>query len=107
MKVIRNHYHTRPTILINDRIINGCQDFTINESKKVYAFYGVSSAQRQDVADVYTGVSTDEEIQSFINDDDWRVRLAIAMHGNEQHKSQLQHDHIKCIRVASLKKVEK
>ena len=81
MKVLRDHFDGNATILINDRIINGCQNFTMEEADKILKRYNVPDIIWQQVLDSYTGVSTEEEILAFVEDSDWRVRLAVANQG--------------------------
>lgn len=83
MKVFENHFDGNPTILIDDRIINSCQNFTIEEAPKVFEKYNVPEKYRKDVLDNYTGKSTEEEILKFIDHPHWLVREAIANQGYE------------------------
>ena len=81
MKVLRNHFNGNPTILIEDRIINGCQNFTIDEAPGILEKYDVPPDVWQKVLDVYTGVSSEEEILGFVKDPDPLVRAAVAEYG--------------------------
>ena len=82
MKVLRNHFDGNPTIFIDDKIINGCQSFTINQLDKVCEEYEVPLKMKQDVLDNYTGKDpTKEEILSFVRDEGEYVRRAVAEQG--------------------------
>ena len=82
MKILRDHFDGKPTIFVNDRIINGCQDFTIDQLDSICGKYKVSSEMKQDVLDNYTGaLSTEEDILSFIKDTNVIVRMAVANQG--------------------------
>jgi len=81
MHVLRNHFKNNPTILIHDWIINGCQRFKIEDAPAILEKYKVPAEVWQQVLDVYTGVSTPEQIESFKDDPDWQVRIALASLG--------------------------
>jgi len=78
MYVLRNHFNDTPTILIHDWIINGCARFKMNDAPAILEEHEVPSEVWQQVLDVYTGVSTPEQIESFKDDSDGRVRLEMA-----------------------------
>ena len=99
MKVLRDHFDGKATILIHDRIINGCEDFTLAEADVVLRENDVPADVWQQVLDVYTGVSTDAEIDGFVNDKDRDVRLAIAQYGNNDHRSLLVKDASPTVRL--------
>ena len=100
MKVLHNHHYGKPTILIHDRIINGCQDFTIEQLDEICSQYDVPADEKQQVLDAYTGKSTEEEINQYINDDDPSVRKAVAIYGNDKHRDQLVNDDYWGVRYA-------
>ena len=81
MTVLRNHFNGNNTILINDRIINGCQNFTLAEAEPILAEFKVPAEVWQEVLDAYTGTSTEAEIMQYVQDEDWRVRRAVARQG--------------------------
>ena len=81
MKVLRDHFENKPTILIDDWVINGCATFKMDQAQEVLDEYNVPMDIWQQVLYNYTGVSTPEEIASFLDDKDYRVRKAIAHAG--------------------------
>ncbi|MCK9528971.1 MAG: hypothetical protein M0R77_00180 [Gammaproteobacteria bacterium] len=100
MKVLPNHFNFNPTIIIHGRIINGCQDFTLEEAPAILKKYNVSDSVWQEVLDVYSPTSTDEEITSFINVGDWEVCSVIAKHGSDIHRDILVNNRGVFVRVA-------
>ena len=93
MKVLYNHYKDKPTIIIGDRIINGCQDFTIDQLDDMCNRYEVTDKQKQQVIDVYKQhmIDGDDNIDQFLKDDQ-SVHFAIAQHGNDGHRDVLVND---------------
>lgn len=83
MKVLKDHYEGKPTILINDRIINGCQDFTMTEAGLVLRKYSVPAYTWHEVITAYTGVSTELEMMPFINSTCPYIISALVKHGTE------------------------
>ena len=81
MKVLENHFDGNPTIFVNGRIINGCQDFTLDEAPAVFEAFGVPEQMQKDVYDNYVETSTDEEILKYVNSPDPLIRLAVAEQG--------------------------
>ena len=104
MKVLENLFDGNPTIFDNGRIINGCQDFTLDEAPAVFEEYNVPLEIQQDVYDNYVETTTEEEVQEYlktspcgmiriliaelgvglsvlINDSFWAVREAVAKQG--------------------------
>jgi len=81
MHVLRNHFKGKPTILINDWVINGCTMFKMEDAPAILEEHEVPAEVWQQVLDVYTGVSTPEQIESFKNDPHWRVRLEVVRLG--------------------------
>jgi len=81
MKVLENHFGGDPTIFINGRIINGCQNFTLDEAPAVFSEFDVSAEMQQDVYDNYVETSTDDEVLEYLNSPDYTIRQAIAEQG--------------------------
>ena len=77
MKIIKNHFNEQHTLFIRDKIINGCQTFTIDEIDKVCREYFVPEDVKQETIKMY---NSDVE-HDLINDDDWKVRLEVAKQG--------------------------
>lgn len=92
MQVLHNHFLDKPTILIHDRIINGCVDCTIDELDEVAKEHEVPSSFIEEVKSVYTGVSTPEQVQLFANSSVWQVREAVARHGTDEQRQELIND---------------
>ncbi|MCK9234786.1 MAG: hypothetical protein M0R77_00565 [Gammaproteobacteria bacterium] len=92
MKVLRNHFNNNPTVVIHGRIINGCRNFTLEEAPNILKYYKVPDDIWQEVLDVYSPTSTDEEIESFINDENFYIRKLVAIYGNDKHRDALIND---------------
>jgi len=103
MYVLRHHFNDNTTILIHDWVIIGGERFKMEGAPAILEKLKVPAKLWQQVLDVYTGVSTPEQIESFKDDSegyirrevarlglypeqfkgdsDWRVRLAVAKLG--------------------------
>ena len=81
MYVLDNHFNGKPTILIDDYIINGCQRFKIEDAEPILKEFNVPADVWQQVLDVYTGVSTPEQIKAYLHHTDPFVRVVIADQG--------------------------
>jgi len=81
MKVLENHFDGKSTIFVNGRIINGCQNFTLEEAPAVFKKYHVSEEMQKDVYDNYVETSTDDEILKHLNSPDVCIRRVIAQQG--------------------------
>ncbi len=81
MKVLRDHYDSKPTVLIDEWIINGCVKFKLENAAPILEEHNVSASQWKQVLDAYTGVSSLEEIEAYLNDSDFRVKVAIVQAG--------------------------
>jgi len=87
MKILRNHFGGRPTILIGNKVINGCQDFDIANLDSVCDKYEVPQHYRDDVREANKLPETHaDNMNEFLDDEDVRVLCCIAEHGNDAHR---------------------
>ena len=100
MRVIKDLHDGDPTIFINGRIINGCQDFTLEEAEGVFEKYRVSEEDQKVVLENYVEVSSEEEMEKFLNHENKFVRWAVARYGSEELQAKLVDDEDCLVRYA-------
>lgn len=81
MKVLENHFGGKVTVLIHDRVINGCQDFHISKLDEVCSDFDVPQHMIDDVRNAYMGVSTESEQMQFVHHPQMQVRIVLARYG--------------------------
>lgn len=91
MIVIENHYEGKPTILVNDRIINGCQDFTLEEADDILEFYDVSEEEWDEVLFALAHEKHRPMID-FLNHPSEEVREVLAKYGSDTIRDDLMKD---------------
>ena len=100
MRVIEDLYDGDPTIFINGRIINGCQDFTLEEAEGVFEKYRVSEEDQKVVLENYVESSSEEEMEKFLNHENCEVRRAVARYGSDELRAELVDDEYCYVRRA-------
>ena len=100
MKVLKNEKGYKSTILIHNRVMKGNLDFPIDKLDIICENYDLSDEIKQWVIDNYTGSSTYEQIESYINDSDGRVRVAIARLSDDSLREMLIDDSNADVRYA-------
>ena len=84
MKVILNHFNNKTTLILHNRIINGCQDFHVNDADAVRRMYDVPQ-KMMDECVAMARIENDGNMGDFVEHDGMKVRCAVAKHGLKEH----------------------
>ena len=89
MKVLKDKQGNPTIILIHDRVMKSSLDFKIDELDMICEKQRLSDRIKQWILDNHTGISTYEQMGSYINDDSWEVRKVVAEYGDDSIREKL------------------
>ena len=89
MHVLENHYKGQSTVLIKDRILMDGLDFTMKDAPMALARRGVDDETWQQVVDLHSGESSEEQMRAFLDHPDLKVQQALAKHGGDELRFEL------------------
>ena len=98
MKILKNHFQDKDTIIVGKLIKNGCQTFTIEQLDEVCEKFDVPHDVKQSCLEAYTNNAEAEDFDELVQHPDWEVRSLVANQGHGLER--LVNDEDWCVRAA-------